>query len=46
MQRNSEHVTQMTAQDKIIHHSSYVVYVEVSRVEFFREIGMDLNEIG
>ena len=32
-----------TAQDKIIHHSSYVVYFEVARVEFFKELGCDIN---
>lgn len=34
-----------TGQDGIIHHSAYVVYFEVARVEFFKEIGCDINEI-
>src|SRR3990167_6432373 len=34
-----------TAQDKIIHHSSYVIYLEVARIQFFQEIGCYINEL-
>lgn len=32
-----------TAQDGIIHHSSYVVYLEEARVAYFKSIGCDIN---
>jgi acyl-CoA thioester hydrolase len=32
-----------TGQDGIIHHSAYVVYLEVARLEFFKAIGCDIN---
>lgn len=32
-----------TGQDGIIHHSSYVIYLEEARVEFFKSIGCDIN---
>lgn len=34
-----------TGQDGIIHHSSYVVYMEVARIGFFKELGLDINQI-
>ncbi|MBS0629163.1 MAG: acyl-CoA thioesterase [Verrucomicrobia bacterium] len=34
-----------TGQDGIIHHSAYVVYLEVARVEFFKKMGLDINEL-
>lgn len=34
-----------TGQDGIIHHSSFVIYLEVARVEFFKELGCDINEL-
>ncbi len=34
-----------TGQDGIIHHSSYVVYLEVARLEFFKSIGVDINQL-
>ncbi len=34
-----------TGQDGIIHHSAYVVYLEVARVEFFKQLGLDINEL-
>lgn len=34
-----------TAQDKIIHHSSFVIYLEIARIEFFKTIGCDINEL-
>ncbi len=34
-----------TAQDGIIHHSSYVIYLEVARIEFFKGIGCDINAL-
>lgn len=34
-----------TGQDGIIHHSSYVVYLEVARCEFFKLLGCDINEL-
>lgn len=34
-----------TGQDGIIHHSSYVVYLEVARIEFLKTIGFDVNEL-
>jgi acyl-CoA thioester hydrolase len=32
-----------TGQDGIIHHSSFVVYLEVARIEFFKSMGCDIN---
>lgn len=34
-----------TGQDGIIHHSSYVVYLEEARLEFFKTLGCDVNEL-
>lgn len=34
-----------TGQDGIIHHSSSVIYLEVARIEFFKEIGCDINKL-
>jgi acyl-CoA thioester hydrolase len=34
-----------TAQDGIIHHSSYVVYLEAARIEFLKSKGWDINSI-
>lgn len=34
-----------TGQDGIIHHSAYVVYLEEARLEFFKRIGCDINEL-
>jgi len=34
-----------TAQDGIIHHSSYVVYLEIARIEYFHSKGFDINEM-
>lgn len=34
-----------TAQDGIIHHSSFIVYLEIARIEYFKTIGCDINEI-
>jgi acyl-CoA thioester hydrolase len=34
-----------TGQDGIIHHSSYVIYLEEARVEFFKSIGCNINEL-
>jgi acyl-CoA thioester hydrolase len=34
-----------TGQDGIIHHSSYVVYLEIARIEFFRALGLDINDL-
>lgn len=34
-----------TAQDGIIHHTSFVIYLETARVEFFQELGCDINEL-
>lgn len=34
-----------TGQDGIIHHSSYVIYLEVARCEFFKILGCDVNEL-
>lgn len=34
-----------TGQDGIIHHSAFVIYLEVARVEFFKAFGFDINEI-
>lgn len=34
-----------TGQDGIIHHSSYVVYLEVARIEFFKTLGLDINDL-
>jgi acyl-CoA thioester hydrolase len=32
-----------TGQDGIIHHSSYVVYLEEARIEFFKSLGCHIN---
>lgn len=34
-----------TAQDRIIHHSSYVVYLEEARIAFFKSLGCDINTL-
>jgi len=34
-----------TGQDGIIHHSSFVIYLEVARIEFFKELGCDINKL-
>lgn len=34
-----------TGQDGIIHHSAFVVYLEVARLEFFKELGCEINEL-
>ncbi len=34
-----------TAQDGIVHHSSFVVYLEVARCAFFEKIGCDINKL-
>lgn len=34
-----------TGQDGIIHHSAFVIYLEVARIEFFRTIGCDINAL-
>jgi acyl-CoA thioester hydrolase len=34
-----------TAQDGIIHHPSYLVYLEVARIEFFKSMGLVINEM-
>jgi acyl-CoA thioester hydrolase len=34
-----------TGQDKIIHHSSYIVYLEVARIDFLKNVGFDINEM-
>lgn len=34
-----------TGQDGIIHHSSYVVYLEVARIEFLKLFGCDINAL-
>lgn len=34
-----------TGQDGIIHHSSYVVYLETARIEYFQSKGFDINEM-
>jgi len=34
-----------TGQDGIIHHSFFIVYLEVARIEFFNTIGCNINEI-
>ena len=34
-----------TGQDGIIHHSSFVIYLEVARLEFFKTLGWDINEL-
>ena len=34
-----------TAQDGIIHHSTYVIYLEVARIELFKSIGCDINAL-
>ena len=33
------------AQDGIIHHSSFVIYLEVARLEFLKKLGCDINEL-
>ncbi len=34
-----------TAQDGIIHHSSYVIYLEEARIAYFRSIGCEINAL-
>ena len=34
-----------TAQDGIVHHSSFVLYLEEARLAFFKAAGLDINEI-
>ncbi len=34
-----------TAQDIIVHHSSYVVYLEVARIAFLKDRGCDINAL-
>lgn len=34
-----------TAQDAIIHHSSYIVYYETARIEYLKSKGFDINEM-
>jgi acyl-CoA thioester hydrolase len=34
-----------TGQDGIIHHSAFIIYLEVARVEFFKLLRCDINEI-
>jgi acyl-CoA thioester hydrolase len=34
-----------TGQDGIIHHSSYVVYLEEARIAFFTALGIDINAL-
>lgn len=34
-----------TAQDGIIHHSSYIVYLEVARIAFLKSLGYDINTV-
>lgn len=34
-----------TGQDGIIHHSSYVVYLEVARIEFLKRNGININAL-
>ena len=34
-----------TAQDRIVHHTSYVVYLEVARLAFFKSIGVDIKAL-
>jgi acyl-CoA thioester hydrolase len=33
-----------TAQDGIIHHSSYVLYLEEARIAFLKSLGFDIND--
>lgn len=33
-----------TAQDGIIHHSSYIIYLEEARIYFLKNFGIDINE--
>jgi acyl-CoA thioester hydrolase len=34
-----------TGQDGIIHHSAFVVYLEVARIDFLKTLGCDINEL-
>ncbi len=34
-----------TGQDGIIHHSAYVVYLEVARLDLLKKMGWDINEL-
>ena len=34
-----------TAQDGIVHHSSYVIYYEIARIEYLASKGYDINEM-
>ena len=34
-----------TAQDGIIHHSSYIIYYETARIEYLSSRGFDINEL-
>lgn len=34
-----------TAQDGIVHHSSFVIYLEEARLAFFKSAGLDINAI-
>jgi acyl-CoA thioester hydrolase len=34
-----------TAQDKIIHHSSYIVYLEEARISYLKELGIFINDL-
>lgn len=34
-----------TAQDGIIHHSSYVIYLEETRIAFFNQLGYPINDL-
>ncbi|MBS0623477.1 MAG: acyl-CoA thioesterase [Verrucomicrobia bacterium] len=34
-----------TAQDGIIHHPSFVIFLEVARIEFFKSLGCDINDL-
>lgn len=34
-----------TAQDGIIHHSSFIIYLEEARLAFFKSFGFDINEM-
>lgn len=34
-----------TAQDGIIHHSSFVIYLEEARIAYLQRLGFDINEL-
>lgn len=34
-----------TAQDGIVHHSSFIVYLEMARIDFFSSFGIDINDL-